>query len=158
MTELEMLERELCEHLDFGNREDFTSIDYSQAAKQYGVDELENDHEKRLCKEYGNVVLLKHFPYHTSPFWNMKRNGDVANKIDVLINGMETIGSAERSSDPSEMWKQFHTISDGGYAGLLFSKFGRERVLTELEQFLGHDFFPRFGGGIGLTRLISAII
>ena len=87
----------------------------------------------------------------------MKKNGTTANKIDVLLKGMETIGSAERSSDPDEMREQFHTISNGGYAGLLYDTFGKDRVEAELEEFLSNDFFPRFGGGIGLTRLIRAL-
>tara|TARA_B100000586_G_C19937755_1_gene354190 strand:- start:421 stop:696 length:276 start_codon:yes stop_codon:yes gene_type:complete len=88
----------------------------------------------------------------------MKQNGDgTASKIDVIIKGIETIGSAERSSDPDEMRKQFHTISEGMYAELLYGRFGKERVEEELEEFLAHDFIPRVGGGIGLTRMIRAI-
>ena len=35
----------------------------------------------------------------------------------------------------------------------------REMVfnIAELEEFLAHDFFPRVGGGIGMTRMISAL-
>ena len=94
---------------------------------------------------------------------NMKYNGfipryggDIYNKVDVIMHGMETIGSAERSSDPKEMRKQFHTISDGMYAELLYGRFGKNRVEEELEEFLSYNFISRVGGGIGLTRLISA--
>ena len=73
------------------------------------------------------------------------------------MGGMETIGSAERSADTDEMREQFHTISDGEYANLLYELFGHERVEKELEEFLSNDFFPRFGGGIGVTRLLSAL-
>ena len=51
----------------------------------------------------------------------------------------------------------FHTISDGMYADLLFKLFGKDRVEKELDEFLSFDFFPRFGGGIGITRMISAL-
>ena len=51
----------------------------------------------------------------------------------------------------------FHSISDGMYADILFAQFGRERVQRELDNFLSFDFFPRFGGGIGLTRMIRAM-
>ena len=51
----------------------------------------------------------------------------------------------------------FNTISDGMYADLLFKLFGKESVEKELDEFLSFDFFPRFGGGIGITRLISAL-
>ena len=33
----------------------------------------------------------------------------------------------------------------------------RDRVETELDEFLSHDFIPRYGGGIGVTRMISAM-
>ena len=55
------------------------------------------------------------------------------------------------------MKNQFYTISEGGYAELLFNLFGKDRVEAELEQFLAHDFVPRYGGGIGITRMISAM-
>ena len=43
------------------------------------------------------------------------------------------------------------------YADLLFKLFGKDRVEKELDEFLSFDFFPRFGGGIGVTRMISAL-
>ena len=70
---------------------------------------------------------------------------------------METIGSAERSTDKEQMRDTFYTISDGGYAQLIIDKFGKERVEKELEEFLSFDFFPRSGGGIGMQRLMSAL-
>jgi hypothetical protein len=74
------------------------------------------------------------------------------------LYGQETIGSAERSCDVDEMRNTFYTISEGGYAAKLFELFGKERVEKELEEFLSFDFFPRFGGGIGLTRMARAYI
>jgi len=125
---------------------------------------LDAKHEMDMYKEYGDVFFLTRFPYHTSPFWNMKVSDTpdatgkpIANKCDVIVGGMETIGSAERASDVDEMREQFHTISDGEYASLLYELFGEERVLAELDEFLKHDFKPRFGGGIGITRLISGM-
>ena len=88
----------------------------------------------------------------------MKHAGnDIYNKVDVIMYGMETIGSAERSSDAGEMREKFYTVSDGKYSNLLFEKFGKDRVIKELDEFLEHDFFPRYGGGIGITRLMSAL-
>ena len=51
----------------------------------------------------------------------------------------------------------FLNQTDGAYANLLFKKFGKERVMKELDEFLSHDFFPRFGGGIGMTRMARAM-
>jgi aspartyl/asparaginyl-tRNA synthetase len=157
MSDLESLERQLCEYLGFGNAGSFKRWKYEDAADTYEVKEIGHEEEFKLCSDNHGVCFLTDFPYSTSPFWNMKKNGTTANKIDVLLKGMETIGSAERSSNPIEMREQFHTISDGGYAGLLYDIFGKERVEAELEAFLANEFFPRFGGGIGLTRLIRAL-
>lgn len=97
-----------------------------------------------------------HFPARTQPFWNMKYLGNgLFSKIDVLLHGMETIGSAERETDRQIMRDQFMSLSGGKYAELLF-KFGKERVMKELDEYLSLEFFPRFGAGIGLNRLERA--
>lgn len=157
MDDLRSLERELCERMGLGAKDTFVHRNYNDVAEEYAVEELGSEHERKLSTDYGRVVFLEWFPEHTSPFWNMRRNGTSAKKIDVIIDGMETIGSAERSSDPTEMKERFHAISNGGYASLLYEKFGRERVLQELDEFLSLSFFPRYGGGIGMTRLMRAL-
>jgi aspartyl/asparaginyl-tRNA synthetase len=90
----------------------------------------------------------------------MRRSEDktTANKIDVILSGMETIGSAERSIDINDMVERFKTISDGKYAQILYDKFGQERVDNEMNEFLSHNFIVRSGGGIGITRLISSML
>ena len=55
------------------------------------------------------------------------------------------------------MRNTFHSIEEGKYAQRLFDMFGKERVEAELEEFLKFDFFPRSGGGIGITRMIRAM-
>ena len=102
--------------------------------------------------------MLEQFSQRTSPFWNMKHyGGGIFNKVDVLLHGMETIGSAERSTNVEEMRNNFLKISNGEYAGLLFGQFGKERVMNELDEYLSFDMFPRFGAGIGITRLARAM-
>jgi len=157
MNDLRRLERELLEHVGFGNWRDFYGDSYETTAKHYDVKELTGEHETRIAEEFGPVFFLEHFPEHTSPFWNMMRDDDTANKIDVILHGIETIGSAERSTDPEEMRKRFYSISGGAYAKTLFAKFTKERVERELEKFLSLSFFPRSGGGIGMTRFIRAL-
>tara|TARA_B100000003_G_C10734416_1_gene292388 strand:- start:304 stop:624 length:321 start_codon:yes stop_codon:yes gene_type:complete len=103
--------------------------------------------------------MITDFPEFTSPFWNMSRyeDGVHSKKIDVILGGMETIGSAERSTDKDQMRDTFHTITNGEYSELLYKLFTKERVEAELEKFLEFDFFPRVGGGIGMTRMIAAL-
>ena len=155
MKELLKLESEILEYLGFDLP---VEVNYDDVCQEYGgVEILEDEHECRMWKEKGPVVSLQNFPRRTNPFWNMKHyNGEIFNKVDVILYGQETIGSAERSCDVDKMREMFYTIEDGGYSGKLFELFGKERVEKELEKFLEYDFFPRFGGGIGMTRLARA--
>jgi aspartyl/asparaginyl-tRNA synthetase len=157
MKELIRLEDELLKYLGFDRP---IEVGYDDICKEYGgVEILENEHETRMWKEIGSVVSLQNFPLRTNPFWNMKHNeNNIFNKVDVILYGQETIGSAERSCDKDEMKHNFYTIENGGYCSKLFELFGKERVEKELEEFLSFDFFPRFGGGIGMTRMARAYI
>lgn len=157
LNDLEILEAAVLEHLGYGKATSFPRINYEDAAKQYGVDDITSQIELRLAADYGRAVFLKNFPEKTSPFWNMRRdNQGRACKIDVILDGMETIGSAERSCDPAAMRKSFYAISQGGYSQKLFELFGQSRVEAELEDFLTLPFVPRYGAGIGMTRLMRS--
>lgn len=157
IDDLRAMETRLLAYLGFGAPESFMYKNYDELATHYGMDELSHAEENRMEADFGKAVFIEQFPIRTSPFWNMKKNGEYANKIDVILAGNETIGSAERSSDRDEMRKQFETISEGGYAGLLYKLFGKDRVQKELDEFLTLDFKPRYGGGIGVTRMIDAM-
>lgn len=157
MSSLQKLLEELCEALGFGSKTSFAEGDYFSVAKHYNTPTIESNHELQLWKDFSHVFFLKNFPTYTSPFFNMKRMDGYSKKIDTLLYGMETIGSAERSCNADEMREEFHTISEGKYAQLLFDHFGKDRVQNELEEFLSFDFFPRFGGGIGVNRMIRAL-
>ena len=152
------LEEELLEHLGFGVGYNHHKITYDDACNKYDTKELDYDEEEALCKDFSPCTFLTHFPLRTHPFWNMKHSGlGIYNKVDVIMHGMETIGSAERGVDVKEMRDQFHSISDGEYANLLYNHFGKKRVEDELEEYLALDMFERFGGGIGVTRMVSAL-
>ena len=158
MKELIKLEGDLLAYLGFADEPD--EVTYDDVCEEYGgVSILEDEHETRMWKEKGSVVSLQYFPLRTNPFWNMKQNASgngIFNKVDVILYGQETIGSAERSCDVDKMREMFYTIENGGYCNKLFELFGKERVEAELEEFLKFDFFPRFGGGIGMTRMARA--
>ena len=152
VEELEKMEIELCEHLGIP-LEAANIKSYGEWQDEYKVRELDHGHEAAIGRG-----MITEFPEWTSPFWNMARNDDgTSRKIDVILNGMETIGSAERSTDKGQMRETFYTISDGGYAQILYDTFGHESVEKVLDEFLEFDFFPRSGGGIGVTRIMQAI-
>jgi aspartyl/asparaginyl-tRNA synthetase len=164
INDLKAMEYELCEYLGFDIPTEKT---YAHWQDYFGIGssvEMDADHELRMEAEFGSTMITD-FPEITSPFWNMSRHYNLGShydnspskKIDVILGGMETIGSAERSCDVDMMRDTFHTITGGAYSNLLFELFGKDRVVAELEEFLKFDFFPRVGGGIGITRMIPAL-
>ena len=72
MRDLMNMEVELCEHLRFGA---LTVKSYSKWSEEFGANELTHDHEQLMEEIYG-PCMIKNFPNETSPFWNMKQNGD----------------------------------------------------------------------------------
>jgi len=168
MEEMMVLQRELLEYLGYGPASSFPEGDFDDVAVELGkpgTDDINANDEMELRRRYGEVFFLKNFPNSTSPFWNMQQHDrddpkypDHAKKVDIIMSGHETIGSAERSCDPDEMRHQFYTISDGGYANKIFKEFTRSRVEEELEEFLALPFFKRSGGGIGMTRLADSMV
>jgi aspartyl/asparaginyl-tRNA synthetase len=163
MGDMIVLEKELLEYLGFSKdiypNNLYPEGDYDEVADKYSVEILEHEHETMLEQDYGPVYFIKNFPERTSPFWNMGRNesGTHATKVDVILHGIETIGSAQRSCDKDSMKQMFNSISNGEYANTLYAQFGKERVQKEMNDFLSKDFMPRFGGGIGMTRMIRAM-
>jgi len=167
MEDMIVLQRELLEYLGYGARDTFPVGNYLDVAQTYNVAELEHEHEQQLYLDHGAAFFLKNFPNYTSPFWNMKRAEEqdpnapkshlISNKVDVILSGQETIGSAERSCSADEMRHEFRAISNGLYAKTIYNHFGKERVDREMDDFLALPFFPRSGGGIGVTRLIRSM-
>lgn len=154
-NELIKMEAELLDYLGFNYP---VTLDYNETCNRYNTLELNANHETKMHQEFGPVLSLEKFPQRTHPFWNMKHDKDgIFNKADVILYGQETIGSAERSTNVEEMRDFFYTISNGTYSQLLFNAFGKERVIKELEEYLSLDMIPRFGGGIGVTRMARAI-
>ena len=156
--ELVQLQKELLVHLGY-NESTFYVNNYRAIADEFDTLVLEHEHEERLYKEKSPVSFITDFPEFTSPFWNMRRNpdDDTSYKVDVILSGMETFGSAERESDKEVMRNRFNTIMDGAYKNKLYELFGQERTDAELEEYLELNFILRSGCGIGLTRLIKSM-
>ena len=162
MDRLIDFETRMLEHLGFDMTKK-VERSWDRTAEKLGCsdkDDIGHDEEQKIWKEISPIFFLYNFPLKTSPFWNMKlyeTDKNIAKKVDVILYGMETIGSAERSCDPEEMRTLFHTISDGKYAERLYSEFSKERVDKELDEYLSYEFRPRSGFGMGLTRLCRAM-
>ncbi len=155
INELKAIEKGLLLSLGFDKP---LSINYAECCKKYNTDILQAEHEKLMQEDYGTSISLEKFPVTSHPFWNMEHiNDGIFNKIDIILYGMETIGSAARSCDVKEMRHYFNNVSNGKYAKLLFNKFTEERVTQELEEYLSLEMTPRYGGGIGITRMERAM-
>ena len=158
INELVELQKELLIHLGY-NKDNFYENDYKTIATEFGTTELEHEHEEKLYTDKSPVAFIKNFPEFTSPFWNMKRNpeDDTSYKVDVILSGMETFGSAEREINKETMRDKFETIMEGSYKNKLFELFGEKRTRAELDEYLELNFIKRSGCGIGLTRLIKSM-
>ncbi|HLC07364.1 MAG TPA: amino acid--tRNA ligase-related protein [Candidatus Babeliales bacterium] len=155
IDDMKKIEAELLQFFGFSAP---ISLQYNDVCKRYNIQEINAECEKQMAQDIGPVISLEKFPLRTHPFWNMKRDsGEIFNKIDVVLYGMETFGGAERSTDVKEMRDYFFNISNGQYAQLLFSSFGKERVMKELDEYLSLPMIPRFGCGIGVTRMARAL-
>ena len=156
MKKLETIWEELLAFLGYPKP---VHLEYDDAAHELGVDIIESRHEEQLAKKYGPDILLKNFPLRTNPFFNMKLHpdGQHSKKIDVLLSGYETFGSAERSTCVRDMRHMFDTISNGEYAGTLYRLFGKDRVEDELQDYLSYPQIQRSGAGIGIKRLIRSL-
>lgn len=157
MEDLLELEKELLVSIGYDPKM-FVEKEYRDLMTEYKTSELDSKHELKMNDDFSPVVFLKNFPKQFA-YWNMKLHPDksASYKIDVILNGMETFGSATRSCDVEEMRQQFDEVSDGEYKKLLYDKFGKDRVEQEMTEYLSHEFFPRIGGGIGLSRLIRSM-
>ena len=155
VNDLIELERELLVRTGFSPP---IILEYEDVCGTYGVERIGADEESALQRDYGDEVIIKEFPFRSDPFWNMHELPDrLFSKVDVILHGIETIGSAQRSCDADAMRKNFYSVSAGRYAEKLFELFGEDRVMRELDDYLSLEMFPRFGGGIGLTRLARAM-
>jgi aspartyl/asparaginyl-tRNA synthetase len=153
-NELVKFEHELIRSIGYNGKID--GGEYKDVAKKYNTVDISHEHEQHIYKSGSPVFMLRNFPIETNAFWNMARYPDgTAQKIDVIMSGLETIGSATRSCNPDEMRRLFKTMSNGEYAGLLYKHFGEKRVNDELEEFLSLKFINRSGGGIGMSRLMN---
>ena len=158
MDTLIQLEKELLIWLGY-DQSKFMIDTYQNLAKKYDVEELEHEHELKLYTDHSPTYFITDFPEITSPFWNMKRDAEngTAYKVDVILSGQETIGSAERETDKEMMREKFNTIMDGAYKDKLHELFTEERTGKEMDDYLEFDFMKRCGGGIGVTRLIRSM-
>ena len=162
MKELAIILYGILEHLKFIksveeigsvklHRKQVATHKYNHLKILFKTEELTHKHEEQL----DDIAAIQYFPRSSNPFWNMKQGeNDLFHKIDIILGGIETIGSAEREVDPKIMRANFYSITNGEYAKTMFDKFGKERVMKELNRYLDLPMTPRFGGGIGLTRLI----
>lgn len=136
----------------------FPENDYKNIAAELNTQIIDTQHNKIISKKNGTVFILKNFPLSSNPHWNIKIENNIAKKTTIILNGEETIDSGELSCNADDMRQMFSIVSKRNYSKKLYNLFGKERVDRELNDYLAHDFFPRYSGRINICRLISGII
>lgn len=145
----------LLTHLGFGVPK---LVYHEDECNKFGVEYIEDKEEQALCDKYGSAVLLGKFPLRSDPYWNMRHAGnDIYDKIDVIIHGFESAGTAVRSCNTEEMKKQITKQDSGEYIKAMYKHFGKDRVDKEINEYLDYKFIPRCGGGLGMSRIIRGL-
>ena len=62
IIELEAMERDLIDYLGWCANDDIVAKDYIEWCKDFKVQELDHDHEEKMCQDTGAVCMIKNFP------------------------------------------------------------------------------------------------
>lgn len=159
MNQLIDLEAELLEYLGFGEIHKYMHTKYNNLTEKYNTDKLNNEHSQLICNDFGSIVFLEDYPNNITTFWNTKlsENKLTSKKVNVIIDGLEVIHSAEMSINKEEMRDQFYKMNNRNYSNSLFANYGKERVEQELEEYLNLDFSTRAGGYIDINKFIDTM-
>src|SRR3990167_1684912 len=82
IDDLRSLEEDLVKHLGFKQEGGFIHQTYDQLADKYNTKEISHYEENKMEEDLGPVVFLEQSPVRTSPFWNMRKNGEYANRSE----------------------------------------------------------------------------
>jgi aspartyl/asparaginyl-tRNA synthetase len=133
-------------------------VNYEDECSKFGVEDIEDKEEQALCDKYGPVVLLGKFPQRSDPFFNMRHAGNgIYDKIDVIVHGFESAGTAVRSCNIEEMKENIKVQDSGEYLKTMYRYFGQDRVDAEIDEYTDYNFIPRCGGGLGMSRIIRGM-
>lgn len=169
---------ELFSEYFFGKSIKFVS--YFEALELVGKklnDTLSEADETVIVGEYDCPVGLYYFPESSNPYFNMSRTTftykgkdyRVAEKIDLLVKdregrALEVGGFAKRSSDILDIINNFETLMDGAYKNTLYAIAGKSAINKEFDQYLTilqaaiyRNMAERWGGGIGILRLLETM-
>lgn len=165
-AELTLFNIKLLHNLGF---KDVKVMNYSDICNKYKVSKIgDNEETAVVLTNNCNPVIITRFTPISDPYWNMHKlpNGTFA-KQDLILAaynpvlrktvGLECGGTAVRSCDIKHMHDMFYKQDNGNYARTMNEYFGTGRIQCELEKFFKNTFIPRFGGGIGVERLLAAM-
>ena len=147
----------LCQWLQLGDRSVHKESDYRFIADYYKTKFLSPAHEQAIWQDFSPIFTITDKPCVLNTCFTTLTQEAHAKTTDTVLFGMSSVTSARRSCDPEDMREAFYTVSNGEYAKSLFELFGESRVMGGLEKFLVHNFFPRYGGSIGIPQLMQAI-
>ncbi len=70
-------------------------------------EDFAREHEKALCRIYGDAVIVKEYPSAVRAFYSMPKEGDerLCNSFDLLYKGLEILSGAQRIHLPEVLIK-----------------------------------------------------
>lgn len=74
-------------------------------------DDFTREHERMLCRIYGDAVIVKEYPTAVRAFYSMPKEGDerLCNSFDLIYKGLEVLSGAQRIHLPEVLVKSLRT-------------------------------------------------
>jgi len=129
-------------------------VEYSEAIDKlrqmgYSVnwgDDLTVEMQKTLMKFYGPVYFIVDFPAALRPFYTKRKEGELSESYDLIINGIEIASGATRIHKRDELEEEMRRR---GLDPRLFE--------SHLSVF-DYGMPPHAGFGLGFNRLVMALL
>jgi len=129
-------------------------VEYSEAVDKlrqmgYSVnwgDDLTVEMQKSLMKLYGPVYFIVDFPAALRPFYTKRKEGELSESYDLIINGLEIASGATRIHRRDELEEEMRRR---GLDPRLF-----ESHLSVFE----YGMPPHAGFGLGFNRLVTSLL
>lgn len=139
------------EFTDFLGFEEDYILQYDEICEHYSETDITNALKNNLREDFGNCCIIVDPPaVDDEVYWNVKVDDKMTYNIDCILCGNVAIQSRELETDVDVMKTRFLAHPD--YQKLV-NTFGKNRVNSEIENYLSLDHFVRIVGRIDMKLL-----
>lgn len=111
--------------------------------------------DPRIRKEYNSVCFIKNFPKESNSLWNIKEMNNKTKRVDIILNGINTITGYEKSCNPEEIKHNFY---EQNHVDILYNTFSKQKVDKDFDEYISKTLFPRYGGRIIMSNIADAMV